>query len=293
MEFLMSNSLSLNDLMSFDSKNKAEKEKIFIKGEDGTFKAGVKPKYTYTLPSGSYMVAKEPFSGSLIFKSKEIKNDDIIDINSETVNRIKEELDNLEASKSRYLEYGMVFKRGILVHGSPGNGKTSLLNSIAEDYTNKDNIIIYFNDSSRSAVKEGIDFINQTSPDKNILLIAEDLDSQMGSEEFLLSLFDGENQCNNLIVLATTNYKDKLSPRLLRPSRLDTIIEFKSPTIESRKLYLNSKLKGDHLKSINEMVTATEGLSMAELKEVLISFTCLNRDIEDAVETIKRNRINY
>lgn len=282
-------SLLIDSSVDLPKKKKTTKDTFYLTSR-GDIYLGAKQQVT-ELKAGAYAVRYTPFSSDILFVPKDIKCDDVIDLNSDVVNKIREELDNLDNSREKFKQYGLVFKRGILVHGDPGNGKTSLINKTVLDYTKKGYFSIYMNDSSINAIKPSIDAINKFFPDTNILVVVEDLDSKMQIEEFLLSFFDGENQCNNIVVLATTNHKSKLSRRLLRPSRFDTQLEFKAPSTENRKLYLNHKLMGNDLKYINEMVTSTNGFSMAELKEVLIGVTCLGKDLDEVVSDIKRNKI--
>lgn len=226
----------------------------------------------------------------MMFVPKKLTTDAMLDLNGTTETTILLEVEQFLQAKEKYRSYEVIHKRGILLHGGPGNGKTGVINRIVARYVRNQDYVIYFNDSSASVVADGLKMMNKTTPDKQLLVVIEDLDNLMKYESHILSLFDGENQAQNVVFLATTNYLDRLSPRLLRPSRFDTKVTVPAPTAESRRIYLQSKLNAEDAHMLVELTELTEGLSLAELKEALISVTCLGKTVSDAVATITGNQ---
>lgn len=241
-----------------------------------------------SLRSGCYAV-QSTMNDGLVFVPKRLTTDVMLDLNGTIETQILSEVNQFLAAKEKYALYEVVHKRGILLHGSPGNGKTSVINRIVNRYVTNNDYVVYFNDSLGSIVGEGLKMMNRTAPDKQILVVIEDLDNLMKYESHILSLFDGENQVENVVFLATTNYIERLSPRLLRPSRFDTKVEMPVPTLESRRIYLQAKLAEADMHLLGELSEKTEGLSMAEVKEALISVTCLGKSVDAAIQTITGN----
>ena len=103
-----------------------------------------------------------------------------------------------------------------------------------------------------------------------------------------MSFLDGENQTNNIVHLATTNEPEKLADRFIkRPGRFDLIIGMHAPTEETRRAYLqhvDPKLESSILE---ELVTKTEGLSLAYLRELISTYVCMGIPLD---ETLKRLR---
>jgi hypothetical protein len=198
--------------------------------------------------------------------------------------RLKQEIQDdfaqFFASREIYERYRIPWKRGVLLIGPPGNGKThtvkALLNwldapclyvkSFKSRYqTDQNNIHAVF----RRA--------RQTTP---CILVMEDLDSLINdrNRSFFLNELDGFAANTGIVVLATTNHPERLDPALVnRPSRFDRKYHFELPAEEERYAYicawndaveLELQIPGN---AIAATVTATEGFSFAYLKELFLS----------------------
>ena len=128
-------------------------------------------------------------------------------------------------------------------------------------------------------------------PDRNLILLYEDIDSLMEiyGEKNLLSMMDGQFQFENILHIATTNYIDSIPDRIKnRPSRFDEIVEIQNPTTEERKIFIQHLLQsyGDKYDLLT-MVKDTEGFSMAHIKELIICVYMLDKDYSEAVDRLK------
>ncbi len=94
---------------------------------------------------------------------------------------------------------------------------------------------------------------------------------------------------DNLVFLATTNYPEKLLGRITnRPSRFDRVFEFKNPSTETRKLYLQSlisKAGGDF--DLEKWVSDSKDLSVAHIKELFLSVSVFGYEYEKTLKTLK------
>ncbi len=134
-----------------------------------------------------------------------------------------------------YLKHGIPYKINILLHGSPGVGKTSLIHAIA---TLCNASICNLNINSDLSENEMIRAINAASNiDKTSILVIEDIDCIFADRKSgdtmrnkitlngLLNSLDGFNNPEGLIVIITTNFPDKLDEALVRSGRIDMEIE--------------------------------------------------------------------
>lgn len=150
-----------------------------------------------------------------------IKSINDIIMSMENKNRLCDILDRFMKSKSAdYLSLGIKKKIGILLYGPPGTGKSSTAYSIAH-YTGMRIIKISPNEVIRASIDiivnggiflfEEIDsFINDAGANtKNIIL----------RRDQLLDYIDGLP--TDSIVIATTNYIERLDEALIRPGRFD------------------------------------------------------------------------
>ena len=195
------------------------------------------------------------------------------------IEELRSELEFLK-SRDRYAHYGAPWKRGVLLVGPPGNGKThcikALLNhlripclyvqSFEAPYTNPQrNVAAVFERARR------------TTP---CALVLEDLDSLLTetTRSFFLNELDGFARNEGILTLATTNHPERLDPAIAdRPSRFDRKYNFDLPAESERLAYLElwngnvegaSRLSHDGLREIAE---ATDGFSFAYVKELMLS----------------------
>lgn len=154
---------------------------------------------------------------------------------------IKDELKNLVegflSSKEFYKNNNIPWKRGILMYGEPGNGKTSIIRTIISQYNFKPVTIVP--GANDEAVREAFAYAEEQSPS---LLYFEDLDSLLEKSvdiSSFLNLMDGISAKNGLLVVATANNVKKLKTNITdRPSRFDRKFEIPLPDQQMSFLYL-------------------------------------------------------
>ncbi|KAK9349900.1 P-loop containing nucleoside triphosphate hydrolase protein [Lipomyces doorenjongii] len=191
-------------------------------------------------------------------------------------------------SEDAYKSLNVAWKRGILLIGSPGNGKTEAIKAIIKGAS----VSCLYVKSFRSprGPEYGIRTIfkkaRQSAP---CILVLEDLDSLLEpmSRSFFLNELDGLESNHGILTVATTNHPEKIDQAILnRPSRFDTKYLFNLPSPYLRKKYIDMWLlkleslgivvNGDQYASVEEfgqeLSLRTEGWSFAYLKELFVSF---------------------
>ncbi|KAK9077455.1 hypothetical protein SSX86_005792 [Deinandra increscens subsp. villosa] len=158
---------------------------------------------------------------------------------------IIEDLDNFSSGKEYYRRIGKAWKRGYLIYGPSGTGKSSLIASMA----NHLNYNIYDVDLAEIDSDSQLKSILLEMPSKSILVF-EDFDriqnpigdvkdnlSSKTSFTRLLNLMDGIWSCcgEERIFVFTTKSVDKLDPALVRPGRMDMHIQMSYCTFSAFK----------------------------------------------------------
>lgn len=191
---------------------------------------------------------------------------------------IHDDLDRFFALRATYEEYGIPWKRGILLLGPPGNGKTHMVKALI-NALGKPSLYVQSLDRGEHSIREVFAQARRSAP---CILVLEDLDALVKPEQrsVLLNEMDGFAANTGIVTLATTNHPEKLDPALIdRPSRFDRKYHFGLPALADRRAYiahwngtLQPALRASEA-AIDRIAERTEGFSYAYLKELFLSAT--------------------
>ena len=215
-------------------------------------------------------------------------------------------------SRDVYEGFGIPWKRGALFIGPPGNGKTHTVKALINQLGRPCLYVKGFKSEYATEQENMGAVFARARVSTPCLMVLEDLDSMIDEENrsFFLNELDGFEKNTGLVVLATTNYPDRLDPAILnRPSRFDRKYYFNLPGAAERLAYilawnntgavaagdgfarsvdLGEKDCGDgnnpedlqrrselrlSEKAIAEVVQQTENFSFAYMKELFLSAT--------------------
>ena len=253
-----------------------------------TYIANMNRKELPKLPPGAYKLDFNQQTGELYFKKFQVNYDALIDLPSPEYEEVMKEVNiflNPDTRKS-FQEYGYLYKRSFLLWGPPGTGKTCIVNRVGEKVQKADGIIIF--NPHPKLLQMAFKVLDDVQPNITTMVIFEEFEQILNAfEEDMLSLLDGEIQKDNVMYLATTNHFDQIPARLKRPGRFATVLEVKYPNAEARSVYLHQKLKARDVEEIPNWVRETEGLSIDELKETVLSVKCLGKGLKEIVTRIK------
>jgi energy-coupling factor transporter ATP-binding protein EcfA2 len=246
-----------------------------------------------TIPAGMYDI-KSSMQQGLYLENRSVLTDDLFTMNGDQVmGELLDEFTKFLAARAKYDEYGFTYKRGILMYGPQGCGKSSVINLMCQLIIEKYNGIIINMDYIDSFIAMAVK-IRMLEKDRPILALIEDFDGflNMNSTKQVLNLLDGNMQIDNIVYIATTNYVERIEDRYKnRPSRFDRVIEVKPPNSSVREEYFKRKLKpgdlekfGDELK---QWVADTDGMSFAHLKELIASVVVFGNEYKPTIERLQ------
>ncbi|GIP35369.1 AAA family ATPase [Paenibacillus sp. J2TS4] len=164
------------------------------------------------------------------------------------------------------------YKRGILLYGKPGNGKTTLVKSIAGSVQAP---VAYWQITEHTCSDSIQEVFQAAAVMAPMILIIEDIDSMPEQvRSFFLNTLDGATSKEGIFLIGTTNYPERIDPALMnRAGRFDRAYEIKPPNTELRQAYLKrkgmQKLLGEE--GLQEAARLAEGFSFAQLNELYVS----------------------
>ncbi|KAK8866188.1 hypothetical protein IAR55_001339 [Kwoniella newhampshirensis] len=194
--------------------------------------------------------------------------DDVV-IDQELKRNIQQDYRSFFSAENIFKELGVPWKRGMILLGPPGNGKTISLKAIIKE---ADVPALYVKSfRAQGGDEEGIrEIFDRARSEAPCVLVLEDLDS----------LITDKNRAFFLNEIGTTNHFDRLDPALSnRPSRFDRKYTFPNPSRADRRnyaLYWRNKLRTKpHLEFpdtlLEEFADGTNDFSFAYMKEAFVS----------------------
>lgn len=256
-------------------------------GTFGEYFTGFDRSVCTKLPAGVYEVKNHMLRG-VYMHPKEMNFEKFIKLPDMQTNKIIDDINLFwkPETKTKYETMGLMYKRGILMYGKPGTGKTASIFEVAKKFVENDGVVIFNPDIA--ALYYMVKNIQAIEPDRKLLVIFEEFDHWLDDANFL-SLLDGELQLENIVYIATTNYIDKVPPRIKnRPSRFAQVVEIGLPTLEARLTYLKAKLD-DKIETqlLEQVATLTEGFVLDQVKDVIISHFVFGYTLEESLSKIK------
>jgi chaperone BCS1 len=136
------------------------------------------------------------------------------------------------AKRAWYAEMGIPWRRGYLLHGPPGTGKTSVVFAIAGQLRLN---LCWLSLTNPKLTDQTISGLLQKTPPRSLILI-EDVDAFFTARQKqdnliavsfsgLLNALDGVAAQEGRIVFLTTNHKTLLDAAMIRPGRIDVTYE--------------------------------------------------------------------
>src|SRR4051794_9885976 len=196
---------------------------------------------------------------------------------SETLAAVRRQVVGVAEHRERLLAAGQHLKRGLLLYGPPGVGKTHSVRFLIGQMT--DVTIVELSGDSLGAIATACSVARTLQPAmivvEDVDLIAEEREMYGGPNPLLFQLLnemDGLAEDTDVVFLLTTNRADVLEPALAaRPGRVDQAVALDLPDADARRrlfaLYRGT-LDVDE-SNLDTVIERTDGVTASFLKELL------------------------
>jgi hypothetical protein len=240
------------------------------------------------LPSGAYGCSLNQY-GDVQLMTRDLQVDDLIDFADSLPAKILHEIENFWDLGDLFLKHGYLHRRGYLLYGPQGSGKSSVVHQVVHRIIKAGHVAVFC--EHPGFLTRAMEVFRKIEPARPVVCLFEDIDAiiEIHGDSELLQWLDGSHQINKVINIATTNYPERLDRRIVsRPRRFDRIIKIESPTASIRDTYFRKKLP-DLVASgqLGHWVSLTDGLSFAALAELVISVACLGNNLEETVTLLR------
>lgn len=290
-KFVLKQKATLKDI--YDGSIKELPESDLALQDDGMilqfdYERDEKEQKPVVIKPGSYNLAKT--AAGIELAELEFVNREILTSVTNTT-MILTEADRFFNNLAVYDELKQPKKRGILLYGSPGQGKTVSIMQAAKDLKDRDAGTVVINWPTSEIEASGVfkfftKYSEYTPECTKLILVIEDIGG--GSHEgysrrdevssSLLNLLDGINNVFKIptLIISTTNHPENLMASLAqRPGRFDLMMEIESPNFEERvalvEFIARRKLNDEEKTSLNEKFhKGVDQLSVAHLQEIVI-----------------------
>ena len=230
--------------------------------------------------------------GSILrFHHREPLAADELILPAETFDDVRRQVVGVARHRDRLRAAGQHLKRGLLLYGPPGVGKTHTVRFLVGELTGT--TIVQLSGDTLHAIKQACSIARTLQPAmivvEDVDLIAQQRDMYEGGAPLLFMLLnemDGLDEDADVVFLLTTNRADLLEDALAsRPGRVDQAVHIGLPDRDARLRLVELYRRGLELDDsrLDTVLDRTDGVTASFLKELLRRAAVVAADREGAV----------
>lgn len=219
---------------------------------------------------------------------KEIIKEKLVFEETATIHEVKNDIKNFfkKETKELYDRLDIAYKRGVILWGNPGNGKSAMIREIVRT---SDKIVKVVINPGVDRVTSMLAALIKGLKGQPAIIVIEDIDSLIDdyNRSDFLNILDGVGAHSSIYFIGTTNYPERIDPAFMnRAGRFDRTFQIEDPSEATRAKFFKSRkvnklveefqiLPTDSKETLTDdtvvelFTKASEGLAMASLKELM------------------------
>jgi len=189
-----------------------------------------------------------------------------------------------KSNEKWYRQRSIPWRRGVLLHGPPGTGKTALIRAIAEEL----DMPVFIYDLASLLNNELQEAWSKMLSQTPCMAVIEDIDAVFHGRtnvvasgdkpgltfDCLLNCLDGIQRANGLFVAITTNHLERIDPALgvpangisSRPGRIDRLLHL-GPLLEPARIQIAGRILPERIDLQEKLVYEGDGDTAAQFQE--------------------------
>ena len=230
-----------------------------------------------------YRGKKLELAGRIRFLNLPARNWEAVILDAEIKRDIWANTVGFLGSRERLAAYSVPPKRGVLMVGEPGTGKTLICKALMAEGKGITCILAHaYSEDDNEYITELYELAQDLSPS---IVFIEDIDliaqnrvergySRGAALLSLLCALDGVEEHREIVTVATTNYLEIVDEAIgHRPSRFDRVVRITLPNLEQRKQLISSICQRVPIdgETRDHIARGTEKMTPAQIQEVIYS----------------------
>jgi ATPase family associated with various cellular activities (AAA) len=216
-----------------------------------------------------------------------------------TFDDVRRQVVGVARHRERLRSAGQHLKRGLLLYGPPGVGKTHTVRFLVGELAGT--TIVQLSGDTLGAIKQACSIARTLQP---AMIVVEDVDLIAEQRDYgesalpllftLLNEMDGLEEDADVVFLLTTNRADLLEDALAsRPGRVDQAVHIGLPDREARRRLVELYRRGLDLDDsrLDTVLDRTEGVTASFLKELLRRAAVVAADRDETAAPLDAVRV--